>query len=95
MGIYGLLITSNEAAVGVFHGDFLDFLANLAGFTVEQITRPFAIWSGKYQPLMEAARVALENDGFLIRVVSSFQSVVSLLLLFSLGVAVRWRFRRA
>jgi uncharacterized protein YjbI with pentapeptide repeats len=65
------------------------------GFSLEQVARPFAIWSGRYETAQKELATLVASGGLGLRIISSVQTLTSLSLIAMFVVALRWQFRRA
>ena len=66
--------------------------SKITEFTLQQIVKPFAIWNTK-----EAEIIQLQfqpNNMLLLKLVSAVQSIISLSILATFFLALRWRYRR-
>ena len=95
-----------ELSIAECHRD--GFQRAVAVFTIEQVLRPFAIWSPRYSPstppiptqrvvAIERSHIvhALNSKPLLVRIVSTLQSVLCITLIGLFVLALRWKFRRA
>ena len=83
----------NEFAAA-FHADEFKFMSDVLSFTIDQMVRPFGIWSGRYDAPIDIADKVLESGGFFLRVLSTLHGLVTLGLMALFLIAARWRYRR-
>lgn len=62
-------------------------------FTIEQITRPFGVWSTSYNPITDLKN-SWDNFQFAYQIIATFQSLISLSLIALFLLVIRWRFKR-
>ena len=61
-------------------------------YTIQQLIKPFSVWSSKESVHIQA-QFGLQNM-LIIKLVSALQSIVSLSIVTSFILALRWRYKR-